>query len=1025
MTTTELLSPLLDPASRTWWPSLLLALALALGLRAAGRARFTGAGALAVLRHPSTRLDLQLLLGRQLLRALLGGGGLAGAWLVGSHGVRALDRHLGAPGLTAPPLVAVLVTSLVLFVLGDLSRFLLHLLMHRIPLLWRFHQVHHSAEVLSPLTFHRIHPLESLLYQLRGGLSTGLGMALCFWLFRESARPVELFGVPALGLLLNAAFGNLRHSQLWLPFPAAVERWLLSPAQHQLHHGARPEECGSNLGTWLAVWDRLAGTLRLAERPPERFGLPAAVRNHGHDLLSAWFGPFRGLPRRPLLAALLLAPLAALALAPLARAEDPPPPAPPPAESADEPQMTLIVQAEGGVPRVAGSAQVVGEEVLERYGYDNAEQVLAQVPGITTRAEDGFGLRPNIGIRGANSDRSAKITLMEDGVLLAPAPYAAPAAYYFPMMGRITAVEVIKGAAATRHGPQTVGGALNLLTRPIPSHAAGEVELALGSYWTGRAHAWAGGRWRSVGLLAEAVHLQSEGFRHLPGGEPTGFRKSEGMLKLGAWPNAAHALQLKLGLNLEQSHEEYLGLTLADLEADPWQRYPASALGEMNALRGQAELSWEARSEAGLRVRTVAYHHGLHRAWTKFNGLASGVDVHDLLQADPSGGTAALYLAILRGEADSEGAEQALLIGTNDRTFWSDGLQSDLRWRHPLGPVEGTLEAGLRLHQDVVRRLHDEQGYDMRDGALVARDEPLVITTDSLSTAQALAAHLHESLDWRTLSLLPGGRVELVRTFVDEEPAELRGVLLPGLGALWRTAPALDLFAGLHRGFSPVSPGQDPEVRPELAWTGETGLRLHQGEALAELVGFAVDYQNLSGECTLSSGCADSELGRQYNGGRARVLGLEALAQARPPLGPFHLPVQGSYAWTRAEFLSAFRSAFDQFGSVEPGDRLPYSPEHQLGGRVTLEHPRFDLGLSATWRSAMLDEAGRFPAQQTDVPALLLVDGALGLRLRPNVEARVVGTNLLGENKLVSWRPMGARATPPRMVSLGVKVGAG
>ena len=91
---------------------------------------------------------------------------------------------------------------------------------------------------------------------------------------------------------------------------------------------------------------------------------------------------------------------------------------------------------------------------------DNIETVLQQVPWISTRNEDGFGLRPNIGIRGANSDRSAKITLMEDGIPLAPAPYAAPAAYYFPMSTRVVGVEVFKGPAATRFGPHTIGGAL-------------------------------------------------------------------------------------------------------------------------------------------------------------------------------------------------------------------------------------------------------------------------------------------------------------------------------------------------------------------------------------------------------------------------------------------------------------------------------------------------------------------------------------------------------------------------------------
>jgi sterol desaturase/sphingolipid hydroxylase (fatty acid hydroxylase superfamily) len=192
--------------------------------------------------------------------------------------------------------------ALVLFVAWDASRFVLHRAMHRVPLLWRFHQVHHSAEVLTPLTFHRVHPVEALLYETRGVLVSGLIGGVAFWWWQGAATLHTVLGVDAIGLVLNALFGNLRHSHAWIRFPAPVERWFLSPAQHQLHHGAAREENGANFGVWLAVWDRLAGSLRLAgARPPASLGLPSSARNHGHDLLEAILGPFgtRACARRP------------------------------------------------------------------------------------------------------------------------------------------------------------------------------------------------------------------------------------------------------------------------------------------------------------------------------------------------------------------------------------------------------------------------------------------------------------------------------------------------------------------------------------------------------------------------------------------------------------------------------------------------------------------------------------------------------------------------------------------------------
>ena len=117
-----------------------------------------------------------------------------------------------------------------------------------------------------------------------------------------------------------------------------------------------------------------------------------------------------------------------------------------------------------GVDEVPGALHVISQEELERYSYTDPLRVLRTVSGVNIQEEDGYGLRPNIGMRGSGTERSARITIMEDGILMAPAAYSAPAAYFFPSIARMQSIEVLKGSSQIAFGPQTAGGAINLVT---------------------------------------------------------------------------------------------------------------------------------------------------------------------------------------------------------------------------------------------------------------------------------------------------------------------------------------------------------------------------------------------------------------------------------------------------------------------------------------------------------------------------------------------------------------------------------
>ena len=166
---------------------------------------------------------------------------------------------------------------------------------------------------------------------------------------------------------------------------------------------------------------------------------------------------------------------------------------------------------------VPGSAHVLDEEALGVFLQSDVMRVLRAVPGVYLQEEDGFGLRPNIGIRGSGLDRSARVALLEDGVLIAPAPYSAPSAYYFPTQRRMYALEVLKGPASVAVGPKTTGGAVNMISTPIPSNFSAHADLRGGQNGILDAHAFIGDRGSRFSWLLETVQSQNDGFKTIDG----------------------------------------------------------------------------------------------------------------------------------------------------------------------------------------------------------------------------------------------------------------------------------------------------------------------------------------------------------------------------------------------------------------------------------------------------------------------------------------------------------------------------
>ena len=261
---------------------------------------------------------------------------------------------------------------------------------------------------------------------------------------------------------------------------------------------------------------------------------------------------------------------------------------------------------------IPGSVTVISNEDLQKVIDTDIHKILSTVPGVFFRTEDGYGLRPNISIRGTSLDRSGKITIMEDGVLVAPAPYTSASAYYFPTTGRIHAVEVLKGPSAITQGPSTIGGALNLISTPIPTEGRGKFVQEIGDNGMTRSHAVMGGDNGTFGGMVEFHEHATDGFDSIANvGGDKGFQKSDMIVKL-RYSSGDHEVTFKY-LDLDESSEQtYVGLSQASFNKNPRMRYGMTQYDMMDNDGEQESITYKG-SFGNVDIVLTSFSNDCHR----------------------------------------------------------------------------------------------------------------------------------------------------------------------------------------------------------------------------------------------------------------------------------------------------------------------------------------------------------------------------------------------------------------------------
>ena len=709
-----------------------------------------------------------------------------------------------------------------------------------------------------------------------------------------------------------------------------------------------------------------------------------------------------------------------------------------------------VIGSQDEAQRVAGSAHFIGQEELEKFSYSDIQRIVREVPGVSIQVEDGYGLRPNISIRGVATERSGRITLLEDNVLIAPAPYSAPSAYYFPTAGRMYAFEVLKGPAAITQGPYTIGGALNMISTPIPDELQGMIMAEGGEDATYRVHAHYGGNLGSgLGFLAETHQWGSDGFQDLDNdGGDTGLRLEDYTLKLRyASTDSRHQLDFKFQYADQDSEQSYLGLTDADFDKDAYRRYGVSELDNIATEHFQYILRYKLELTDNLNIAVTGYNNEHERNWFKTEGLdpdgsASAGElsrtswfnvIRAVNQGNPVGALTPVELqGLLDGTVDT--APGSIQLRSNAREYFSRGVQVNLNWTGEIGATSHNLEIGVRYHEDEEDRLQRNSSYHQENGRLVLDDLGMLGNAGNrVQEAEAVSVHFYDQIEWGDWVFSPGIRYEDIdqkrtrwrdrgeqagaRNIFRDSRRNKTEVWLPGLGILYRMSDNLTLLAGVHKGFT--APSNSPDVKEEKAVNYELGLRFVSNGLHAEVIGFLSDYDNILGECTSSSG-TDCTVGDAFNGDAATVAGVEALLSTNlTPNQAFNTPLSFVYTYMDSEFDTDIADT-DFFGDVSKGDSIPYIPEHQLRISAGIEQARWNAYVSANYVDEVCIRASCGDYERTDDTLTVDIAGRYLFNDRISLFGRV--KNVTGEEDILGRHPYGARPNKDRSFTGGVRI---
>lgn len=547
------------------------------------------------------------------------------------------------------------------------------------------------------------------------------------------------------------------------------------------------------------------------------------------------------------------------------------------------PRINVVAGGEDAITKQPGSVSIVGPADLERIQPLSTEDALRAVPGIHIKGEEESAVVANIGIRGLSA-ADYKSLILEDGVPVAPGLFVGNQRYYNPRIQRMEEIEVLKGAAALRYGPSTIGGVINYKTRePIDGASmAGRI----GSHNYREATLEAGGKSPSGEARGGVFYTRatSDGF------QGKGFDMEDFMLKGGMALGNNQWIGIKFTHYENDANISYRGLFPGEYAAGV--SYNPAPDDWFLTERKSLDINHQWDISADMTLNTLLYWSEMNRDYWRFS-------------VDNAASTAAgrwVYTDVVNG---------------NNRAFERFGLDSRLSFNHKSFGINNKAEVGIRVM--------DEEMVDQNIAATRANPRSGTLGNDRVDSAISYALFGENRFDVTDrLSITPGLRIESYEQEHNDRKDSTRNgkssntEYLPGIGATYWVTPGAQLYGSAYKAFSPplnsqsIVTGVDQQLDAESSINLELGLRGQAGKLRYEFTVFQMDFDNQITPA-ISGGLTNANAGSTLHRGMEAAFG---------------------YGWNNGFSLDAnltwiptadYRE--DRGGGINKGNRLPYSPE--------------------------------------------------------------------------------------------------